>query len=114
MRFVMSGACSALSPSPYMHHSGESLNHVSLFRQSLSPQMIILRVSMGRGWLKETANEFNSALEFTQPATSQEQSQETCVTEYNTDPTSGPSTLDNKSDASAPKDTSRTGVVSPV
>jgi hypothetical protein len=31
--------------------------------------MIILRVSMGRGWLKETANELNSALVFAEPAT---------------------------------------------
>jgi len=114
MRFVMSGACSALSPSPYMHPSGELLNHVSLFRQSLSPQMIILRVSMGRGWLKETANEFNSALEFAQPATPQEQSQEACMAVYNTDPISGPSTPDNRSDASASKDMSKTGVASPV
>lgn len=28
--------------------------------------MIILRVSMGCGWLKETGNDLNSALEFAQ------------------------------------------------
>ena len=39
-------------------------NCVSLFCQSLSPQMIILRVAMGHGWLKETVNENNTALVF--------------------------------------------------
>jgi len=58
--------------------------------------------------------ELNSALEFAQPAASEQQSQETCMTEYNTDPISGPSTPDDRSDASAPKDTSRTAVPSAV
>jgi len=57
---------------------------------SLSPQMIILRVSMGRGWLKETANELNSVLVFAEPATvhdvdGQSQGEVESMTTYNTD-----------------------------
>jgi hypothetical protein len=37
--------------------------------------MIILRVAMGRAWLKETVTEFNTALVFAEPATFHEQSQ---------------------------------------
>jgi len=42
---------------------------------SLSPQMIILRVSMGRGWLKETLNEIDTTLAFTDPLVAHRQSQ---------------------------------------
>jgi hypothetical protein len=34
--------------------------------------MIILRVAMGCGWLKETGNDLNSALEFAQSTTVRE------------------------------------------
>ena len=43
-------------------------NCVSLFCQSLSPQMIILRVAMGHGWLKETADEISATPVFAAPA----------------------------------------------
>lgn len=98
-----------------MRPLGKLLNYLSLFRQSLSPQMIILRVAMGRGWVKETANEFSSALEFAQPVTLQEQSQGECMTTCNTvDLISSPGTLVNRSDTPTTKDMSTTGVVSLV
>jgi len=82
---------------------------------SLSPQMIILRVAMGRGWLKETVNEFNSAIEFAQPAILKEQSQGARMTICDfVDPISGSGTPVNSSDTSSIKDMSRTGVVSLV
>ena len=37
--------------------------------------MIILRVAMGRGWLKETVNEINTTLVFVNPPVVQGQSQ---------------------------------------
>jgi len=82
---------------------------------SLSSQMIILRVAMGRGWVKETANEFTTALEFAQPVTLQEQSQGECMTTCTTiDPVSSPGTPVNRSDTSTTKDMSTMGVVSLV
>ena len=42
--------------------------------------MIILRVAMGRGWLKKTVKEFNTALVFAEPATVHEQTQSTSMT----------------------------------
>lgn len=73
--------------------------------------MIILRVAMGRGWLKETASELSSALEFAQPTTPQEKSQGACMTICNeADPISSPGTLE--SDTSTTKDLSKTGLVS--
>ena len=77
--------------------------------------MIILRVAMGRGWLKETANELSSGLEFAQPATLQEQSQGAFmpVTICHTmDPISNHRMP--KSDTSTPKDMSKTDIVSVV
>ena len=75
--------------------------------------MIILRVAMGRGWLKETANELSSALEFAQPTTLQEQKQVSCMTICNeADPISSPRT--SESDTSTTKDLSKTGPVSLV
>jgi hypothetical protein len=47
--------------------------------------MIILRVSMGRGWLKETVNEIETALVFAEPTTTHEQSREVCMTINNTE-----------------------------
>ena len=76
--------------------------------------MIILRVAMGRGWLKETVNELNSAIEFAQLATLQEQSQGACMTTCDTvDPISGPKTPVNESATSTTNDMSTIGV-SPV
>jgi hypothetical protein len=75
--------------------------------------MIILRVAMGRGWLKETANELSSALEFAQPTTLQEQSQGACMTIWNeADPIFSPRTPE--SDTSTTKDLSKTDPVSLV
>jgi len=45
--------------------------------------MIILRVAMGRGWLKETVNEFNTALVFAKPTMVHGQSQAVSVTIHN-------------------------------
>ena len=77
--------------------------------------MIILRVAMGRGWLKETANELNSALEFAQPATLQVQSQGAVMPVticHTSDPMSSPGTPE--LDMSTPKDMSKIDVVSVV
>ena len=63
--------------------------------------MIILRVSMGRGWLKGTVNELNTALEFAQPTTVLDDSQGDSVTICSTeDPASGPGTSAKGSDTS--------------
>ena len=59
---------------------------------------------MGRGWLKETVNEFNSALEVAQAATLQERGMHDDL-QY-----SGPYTHE-QSDTSTIKDMSRTGVI---
>ena len=77
--------------------------------------MIILRVAMGRGWLKETVDEFNSTTEFAQHATLEEQSQGACMTIRDTvDPLSGAGTPVSSSNSSTTKDMSRPGVVSLV
>ena len=53
------------------------------FYQSFSPQMIILRVAMGHGWLKETANEFNTAPVFAKPIMVHGQGRAVFVTTHN-------------------------------
>jgi hypothetical protein len=65
----MSGVFSALSPH-FCEYVKVNLTELFLlfFYQSFSPQMIILRVAMGRGWRKETVNELNTALVFSKPA----------------------------------------------
>jgi len=69
--------------------------------QSLSPQMIILRVAMGRGWLKETVNEINMTLAFANPPTVQGQGQGVCTTIHNTEGSIiGPGTPENNPDMS--------------
>jgi hypothetical protein len=74
--------------------------------------MIILRVSMGRGWLKETVKGINTTPMFASAITTHEQSLGVCVTIYDTeDPISGPVTSAN---TSTRKHMSVTGVVSPV
>jgi hypothetical protein len=85
------------------------------FFQSLSPLMIILRVAMGRGWLKKTVKELNTALVFAQPTTVHEQSQGVRVTIHNTVGTiSGPGTPAGSSDMSVEKHMSAADVVSIV
>jgi len=81
---------------------------------SLSPQMIILRVSMGRAWLKETANELTSAVEFAEPVTTHEQSRKEFTMPYNIQlPTADPGTLSDGSDTAIRKHIIAT-VVPPV
>ena len=66
--------------------------------------MIILRVSMGRGWLKETPNELISALDFAEPVTTHEQSQKECTMTYSIQiHTSEPTTHANSSNTSIKK-----------
>ena len=89
------------------HFEGGSLTCVSLFCQSLSSQMIVLRVAMNRGWLRETANELNTVLAFAQTVTTREQSQMGCMTVYNTGDMSP-----KRPDTSTTKDMRATGVVS--
>ena len=75
--------------------------------------MIILRVSMGRAWLKGTVDELNTALEFAQATTVPEHSQGDCVTICNTeDLTSRPRTPDNGSDTPNMMEVGATSVVS--
>jgi len=68
--------------------------------QSLSPQVIILRVAMGRGWLKQTGDEISTTLVFAKSATTHEQSQGVHRTIYNTEEpiSSGSETPTNKLD----------------
>ena len=70
---------------------------------------------MGRGWIKETSNELNTALEFAQPHSVQEQSKEAhaiiCDTEVLIH---GPGTPANNSDVSTRSHTIPTGGVSHV
>ena len=74
--------------------------------------MIILRVAMGHGWLKETVKEINTVLTFTASHTVHEQSQGVRVMIYNTGgPISGPG-MPADSDTSTKKHMSVTGVAS--
>ena len=60
--------------------------------------MIILRVAMGRGWLKETMNEINTTLAFANPPMVQGQSQGVRTTIHNTEGSMiGPGTPENNS-----------------
>jgi len=77
--------------------------------------MIILRVAMGSGWLKETMKELNTALVFAETATVDEQSQGVCVTIHLADePISVPGTPAGNSDMSVRKQMSVAGVISLV
>lgn len=75
--------------------------------------MIILRVAMGHGWLKETVKEINTMPTFTASPMVHEQSQGVRVMIYNTaeGPISGPGTPAD-SDMSAKKHMGVTGVAS--
>lgn len=69
--------------------------------QSLSPQMIILRVAMGRGWLKESVSEINTTLAFAGPPMVHWQRQGVHTTIYNTEGSIlGPGAPDNNPDMS--------------
>jgi hypothetical protein len=80
--------------SPVLPPPKSDINRVSHLLQSLSPQMIILRVSMGSGWYRETVNEVSTALVLARRATFHEGSQGVCMTISSTcnteDPISGP------------------------
>jgi hypothetical protein len=72
--------------------------------------MIILRVALGRAWLKETVNEINTALVFAEPATSHEQSQGVYVTDFSPEgPVSGPGTPANGTETSVGAHMNATG-----
>jgi hypothetical protein len=74
--------------------------------------MIILRVAMGHGWLKETAKEIDTALVFAETATVHEQSQVIHITIHNTEGlVTGPGTPANASDISVKKHMNTAGVV---
>ena len=93
---------------------GANLTELCLsFRQSLSPQIIILRVAMGRGWLKQTADDISTTLVFARPATTHEQSRNIRRTIYNTEePITGSETLTKGLDTSIKKQTGTTNVMS--
>jgi hypothetical protein len=79
--------------------------------------MIILRVAMGSGWLKETMKELNTALVFAETTTVDEQSQGVCVTIHLAEePISVPGTPagTGNSDMSVRKQMSAAGVISLV
>jgi len=66
--------------------------------------MIILRVAMGHGWLKETVKEVNTGLVFAERPTTHEQSQGICMTVYNTEvPISLPGTTSDSSHSTVKK-----------
>jgi hypothetical protein len=63
--------------------------------------MIILRVAMGRGWLKETETEINTTLAFADPPMVHRQGQRVRTTIQNIEGSIlGPGTLVNDSDMS--------------
>jgi hypothetical protein len=77
--------------------------------------MIILRVAMGPGWLKETVNEISTALVFAETPTVHEQSQGPGprMTIYNTEVHApSPGMAENSSGVSIEKRTSKAGVAS--
>ena len=77
--------------------------------------MIILRVAMGRGWLKETVNEFNTALVFTKPTMAYEQSRTVSVTIHSIEgPICDPGIPAESSDTSIRNSMNRSSVVSIV
>jgi hypothetical protein len=92
-----------------------NLTVADLLFQSLSPQMIILRVAMGSGWLKETMKELNTALVFAETATVDEQSQGGFVTIHLAEESiSVPGTPAGSPDVSVRKQMSAAGVISLV
>jgi len=66
--------------------------------------MIILRVTMGHGWLKETVKDINTAIVFAEPAV-HGQNRGVHVTTYRVEtPIFGPAMPEAKSDVSVEKD----------
>jgi hypothetical protein len=76
--------------------------------------MIILRVAMGHGWLKKTANEINSTIVFGPGASTidHEQNQGTRMTLYNTSSSTSGLKTPVDSDVSVKKHIAVTDVVS--
>jgi hypothetical protein len=75
--------------------------------------MIILRVAMGRAWLKGTVNEVSSSLAFAAPATVHEQSQGVCPMIFNPEGSvSGSGTFSNRSETFVRKHMSAAGGMS--
>ena len=80
--------------SPVLPPSKPNINRVPHSLQSLSPQMIILRVSMGSRWYRESVNDVSMSFVLARPATFHEGSQGVCTTSSSTcnteDPISSP------------------------
>jgi hypothetical protein len=75
--------------------------------------MIILRVAMGRGWVKETVKEINTVLVFAEPGKVHEQSQGVHMMVHGTEgPITGHGTPENKSDRSIKRDMNTSSVMS--
>ena len=74
--------------------------------------MIILRVAMGRGWVKETVKEINTVLVFAEPGTVNEKSQGVHMVHGTEGPITGPGMPENKSDRSIKMDMSTASVMS--
>ncbi len=99
-------------------HRG-ALSFWPFFQQSLSPQMIILRVAMGHGLLKETVEQISTGIAFAEPPTQhgEKSSNGAQTTSDNSEgPTLGSSTFKQGSDSSIKKQRSTlmTDVVSIV
>ena len=74
--------------------------------------MIILRVAMGRGFLKETMSEINTALVFAESPTAHKQSQGISITIFNLEGSAhGPGTPVNRSETSVEKHMSVTSII---
>jgi hypothetical protein len=85
------------------------------FCQSLSPQIIILWVSMGRGWLKETTDENTTALVFAEAPMVRDRSQGVRTTVSNGEELiSGSGIPTNRSEASIEEQTRSTANLSVV
>jgi hypothetical protein len=77
--------------------------------------MIILRVAMGHGLLKDTVKEISTGLVFAERPTSHEQSPGICMTVYKSEvPISLPGTTSDSSHSTVKKHTSTADVVSLV
>jgi hypothetical protein len=75
--------------------------------------MIILRVAIGRAWLKETVNDVNTELVFAEPAPFHEQSQGVWVTGFTPEgPVSVPGTPVSRSSTSVRSHMNATGHIS--
>jgi hypothetical protein len=73
--------------------------------------MIILRVAMGRGWLKETSKDINTTLVFANPPTVDEETQEIQMTIQKLESSMcGPETLAASSDTSVDEHKGKAGM----